>query len=235
MCEFCWTQASVKKAVSLSLLSASISKSAISSLSAVFARSSGNSIPVEGRVIIPRFGKERLQNEANSLRFISEKTNIPVPKFIGHFEDDGAVYLITEFVEGIAMSELPENQRKEVEVEVEAHLQTLKQLKSSQWGGPSGLVIPPYRIMQKTFRSRWTMKNRDSKDLVFCHNDLSTHNIIVDEKTLKIKAILDWEYAGFFPAEFEGMYFRRPGASVALDGEDDDVEKLLEVMRINEA
>lgn len=96
-------------------------------------------------------------------------------------------------------------------------------------------VIPPYRIMQKTFRSRWTMKNRDSKDLVFCHNDLSTHNIIVDEKTLKIKAILDWEYAGFFPAEFEGMYFRRPGASVALDGEDDDVEKLLEVMRINEA
>ncbi|KAI6443470.1 hypothetical protein MCOR15_011223 [Pyricularia oryzae] len=61
-------------------------------------------------------------------------------RFIGHFEDDGAVYLITEFVEGIAMSELPENQRKEVEVEVEAHLQTLKQLKSSQWGGPSGLV-----------------------------------------------------------------------------------------------
>lgn len=96
--------------------------------------------PVEGRVIIPRFGKERIQNEANSLRFISEQTNIPVPKFIGHFEDDGAVYLITEFVEGIAMSELPENQRKEVEVEVEAHLQTLKQLKSSQWGGPSGLV-----------------------------------------------------------------------------------------------
>lgn len=87
--------------------------------------------------------------------------------------------------------------------------------------------------MQKTFRNRWTIKNRNSKDLVFCYNNLSTHNIIIDEKTLKIKAILDWEYVGFFPAKFEGMYFRRPGASVALDGENNDMEKLLEIMRIN--
>lgn len=41
----------------------------------------------------------------------------------------------------------------------------------------------------------------------------------VDPQTLKVKAIIDWEYAGFFPAQFEGMYFRRPGPSVALGGE----------------
>ena len=41
------------------------------------------------------------------------------------------------------------------------------------------------------------MKTRDARDLVFCHNDLSANNVIVDPKTLKIAAIIDWEYAGF--------------------------------------
>jgi thiamine kinase-like enzyme len=88
--------------------------------------------------------------------------------------------------------------------------------------------------MVKSFRP-WKMKPRPTEDLVFCHNDFSTHNIIVDPQTLKVKAIIDWEYAGFFPAEFEGMYFRRPGPSVALEGEVDDVQQLLDIMRENEA
>lgn len=78
------------------------------------------------------------------------------------------------------------------------------------------------------------MKRRPVKDLVFCHNDLSTHNVIVDPDTLRIKAILDWEYAGFFPAEFEGMFFRRPGPSVALDGEENGVDRLLDILHQNE-
>lgn len=79
------------------------------------------------------------------------------------------------------------------------------------------------------------MKPRESKDLVFCHNDLSTHNVIVDPETLKVKAIIDWEYAGFFPEEFEGMFFRRPGPSVALEGEFNDEKQLLDIMYENEA
>jgi Ser/Thr protein kinase RdoA (MazF antagonist) len=77
------------------------------------------------------------------------------------------------------------------------------------------------------------MKSRDSEDLVFCHNDLSTHNVMVDPETLKINAILDWEYAGFFPREFEGMYFRRPGPSVALGDEAHDEDQLLDIMKAN--
>jgi len=79
------------------------------------------------------------------------------------------------------------------------------------------------------------MKPRESKDLVFCHNDLSTHNVIVDPETLCVKAIIDWEYAGFFPEEFEGMFFYRPGPSVALEGEVNDEKKLLGTMYENEA
>lgn len=78
------------------------------------------------------------------------------------------------------------------------------------------------------------MKSRESKDLVFCYNYLSTYNVIVDLETLKVKAIIDWEYAGFFPEEFEGKVFRRPGPSVALEGEN-EVEHLMDIMCQNEA
>lgn len=78
------------------------------------------------------------------------------------------------------------------------------------------------------------MKPREVKDLVFCHNDLSAHNVIVNPETLKVNAIIDWEYAGFFPEEFEGMFFRRPGPSIALDGEENDEEQLLNIMYENE-
>lgn len=69
---------------------------------------------------------------------------------------------------------------------------------------------------------------------MFCHNDLSAHNVIVDPETLKVNAIIDWEYAGFFPEHFEGMFFRRPGPSAALDGEVNDEEQLLKIMYDNE-
>lgn len=96
--------------------------------------------PVHGNVCVPRFGKERLLNEAASMQFIAENTDIPVPKLLSCFEDDQAVYLITEYIEGVAMSELSVEQRKVVEKELEGHLETLKSLKSDTWGGPSGIV-----------------------------------------------------------------------------------------------
>ena len=77
-------------------------------------------------------------------------------------------------------------------------------------------------------RPEWKMRPRDG--LVFCHNDLSTHNIIVDPKSLRIQGIIDWEYAGFFPPEFEGPYYQRIGPSIALGDELDDVEMLYEVL-----
>lgn len=42
-------------------------------------------------------------------------------------------------------------------------------------------------------------KTSDKEEYAFCHNDLSQANIIVGPETLKIKAIVDWEYAGFWP------------------------------------
>ncbi|KAF5129791.1 hypothetical protein E5D57_006122 [Metarhizium anisopliae] len=182
--------------------------------------------PFDGTLSIPRFGNERLLNEGATLRFIAENTNIPVPKLYGCFEDDNAVYLVTELIEGVEMAALEPAQRKTVELELEGYVDVLRGLKSR--------VIPPYRVIAKSHRQTWKMKPRESSNLVFCHNDFSAHNVIVDPVSLKVKAVIDWEYAGFYPREFESEFFRRPGPSVALDGERNDEEELLEIMHQNE-
>lgn len=51
--------------------------------------------------------------------------------------------------------------------------------------------------------------------------------------TLQIRAIIDWEYAGFYPEFFDFPFFKRLGPSVALDDEVDDTEKLLEFFTSN--
>ncbi|KAJ3494240.1 hypothetical protein NLG97_g4211 [Lecanicillium saksenae] len=93
------------------------------------------------------------------------------------------------------------------------------------------LVIPPYRVLRLAENEEWDLRHAPGDDYVFCHNDMSQHNVIVDPDTLKVKAIIDWEYAGFFPAYFDYPFYLRPGPSVALGGEFDDSQLLLEFLR----
>lgn len=179
---------------------------------------------------IPRLGKARLQNEAESLRFIRRTTNIPVPTVYGAFEMDDSFFLITEYIRGTAMSRLSEDQKKIVRGELCRHLATLHEIRSKTTGGPSGIVIPPYRVMKCTDNDNWPVRSSESAEYVFCHNDLSQPNIIVDPDTLRIRAIIDWEYAGFFPKYFEAPFYERLGPSVPINGEKDDVEDLLEFL-----
>lgn len=37
---------------------------------------------------------------------------------------------------------------------------------------------------------------------MFSVNDLSQPNIVVDPESSKMQAIIDWDYAGFFPENF---------------------------------
>ena len=183
---------------------------------------------VRGTKHIPRLGKERLQNEAAALRFIRRASNIPVPTLYGAFDVDDSFMLITEYIDGVPMSNLSEDQKRVVRTEVEQHLATLRGITSDTIGGLSGIVIPPYRVMRLSDRDEWPRKVSKGGKYVFCHNDLSQHNIIVDPQTLKIRAIVDWEYAGFFPEYFERSFYERRGPSVALDGEYDDSAELLQ-------
>ena len=172
---------------------------------------------------IPCLGKERLQNEAAALRFL-HGSEIPVPAIYAAFEIDDAFFLVTEFVDGTPMSELADEEKRVVSAELEEHVVNLHEMKA-QVSGLEGVVIPPYRVMRQSDEV-WATQ-RGEYEYVFCHNDLSQQNVIVDLASLKIMAIIDWEYAGFFPEYFEAPFYRRLGPSVAMDGEHGDVPRLL--------
>ncbi|KAJ5106051.1 hypothetical protein NUU61_003398 [Penicillium alfredii] len=85
--------------------------------------------------------------------------------------------------------------------------------------------------MRLSEKDDWLRKVSNNHEYNFCHNDLSQSNILVDPETLKIRAIIDWEYAGFFPKSFEGLFYKRMGPSVAFNGEPDDAAELLQSMK----
>ncbi|EQK99359.1 hypothetical protein G6O67_007420 [Ophiocordyceps sinensis] len=58
------------------------------------------------------------------------------PKLYGCFEDDGAVYLVMEYIDGVTMNDRTLEQRKVVETELERYMETLRGLRSDAWGGP---------------------------------------------------------------------------------------------------
>ena len=183
-----------------------------------------------GQIHVPRQGNERLLNEAAAMQFVKENSDVPVPTLYCAFEDDNAIYLVMEYVAGVGMDTLTRPQKRIVKRELLEHIATLHTLNSRSIGGVSGYVIPPYRVTCKSFRDDWTLRPSETKEFVFCHNDLSQQNVIVDPDTLKINAIVDWEYAGFYPRFFEGHFFTRLGPSIAMEGEEDDSNGMLEFL-----
>ncbi|KAG9842072.1 glycoside hydrolase, partial [Aureobasidium melanogenum] len=183
-----------------------------------------------GKIIVPRLGEERLLNEAAELEFVAANTNIPVPIVLACFEDDSAVYLITELIDARSMDGLSDSDRAVVAKELETYIDQLHGLRSSSLGGCTGLAIPPYRVWEKTPRDEWKFRPSDAEEYVFCHMDLSQQNVLVCHDALKIKAIVDWEYSGFWPEKFEKRFYERLGPSVALEGEVDDVDEILSLM-----
>ena len=188
-------------------------------------------VSLHGTIHVPRLSRERVLNEAASLKLIREQTDIPVPTVHACFEDDDAVYLVMEYVQGEDMASLTEEQKATVKQELERHLETLRTIVSDRIGGPSNLVVPPYRVLKACPRDDWNLKTSATTEYVFCHNDLSQHNIIVDPDSLRITAIVDWEYAGYYPAFFEGRFFQRVGPSAAIGNEEDDSERLIEFLQ----
>ncbi|KAJ5098588.1 hypothetical protein N7532_005589 [Penicillium argentinense] len=106
---------------------------------------------MRGTKHISQLGKERLQNEAAALRFIRRISNIPVPILYGAFKVDDSFMLITD-IGGVVLKVLSEDEKSVVRTEVEQNIATLRGIKSDTIGGPSGIVLPPYRVMRPSDR-----------------------------------------------------------------------------------
>lgn len=174
---------------------------------------------------------ERITNEAKALQLVLQETDIPVPRLLDHgSHPDGRRYLITEYIDGPLLDAFPRRscsmpERKKhtdatpcqtcsdtaysnaVDFISRTVLPQLANL-TSHSRGIDGFVMPPSWLTPdaqppwKGMQS-WSTLPLERPDYVFQHGDLAAHNIIMDPNTLQVKALLDWEYAGFYPAGME--------------------------------
>lgn len=170
---------------------------------------------------------QRWKNDAAILRFLRRETNIPLPPAECTFEDDGAFHLQTQHVQGVGMNELTQEEKETAMRELRQYVATLQSLRSDTPGVPGeSLLYPPQWCTSGRWKINSCWKAKDGKGgYVFCHNDLGQHSVIVDPDTLAMKAIIDREFGGFWPAWFERPFWKRPGPIVILEGEDDDVQR----------
>lgn len=168
---------------------------------------------------------DRLRNEAAALQFVAAHAPaVPVPTFLDLWEQDGLVYLKTAMVtDGVELGSLEPadaQARATVAVLAQLHGEILPQL-HGRWrscigsADPRLPVVPPNRFWRFKDQRVWprveaVAANGDGgagdDAFVFCHNDLDRQNILVDPATFRITCIIDWEAAGFFPAEFDVLF-----------------------------
>ncbi|OAQ98736.1 hypothetical protein LLEC1_06220 [Akanthomyces lecanii] len=159
---------------------------------------------IHGETVVPHQRTARLENEAQCLHFILENTNIPVPKVLEAYEENGSFILVTELITGRDIKDLETTEQALVMKEVESHVAALCSLRSDRPGGPTGIMCPLPRILQRfPAGTAWVPKKSAESEYGFCHCDLGWPNIIIDSDYPRIRAIIDWEYAGYWPEFFE--------------------------------
>lgn len=170
------------------------------------------------------------------MQLVSQKTTIPVPKLL--FDGtlpDGRRYLVTEFIQGVRLDEFstqccskPEGQKhtedgpcltcsdhaysNAVSFIRDDVLPQLDKIKSQE-RGLDGFVMPPSWLApdaQPPWKGKknWKTLPLHESRYVLQHGDLAAHNLIMDPQTLQVRALIDWEYAGYFPPGME----RWPGS-----------------------
>lgn len=78
----------------------------------------------------------------------------------------------------------------------------------SQERGIDGFVMPPSWLAPDAElpwqgKKSWKILPLEKPEYIFQHGDIAAQNIIMDPQTLQVKALIDWEYAGYFPPGME--------------------------------
>ena len=167
-------------------------------------------------------------NEINALQLISSRTSIPVPRLLDWGQNaDGSIFLQTERVHGIKLSEvgnmcrMPSKYKHNQEGYCDecvaiaksnavafiegAVLPELSKLRSNTTG-LKGIVIPPVFLLERDKRTTWEAKTAESEEYVFVLGDLVLHNIMMDPTTLKVLCIFDLEHSGYFTPECQQWF-----------------------------
>jgi hypothetical protein len=168
---------------------------------------------------------ERITNEAKALALVSTRTT----RLLAHgTHPDGRRYLTTEYIPDPTLAEFPHrscskpagqlhttatpcsdcSHQAYSNADAFVSRTVIPQLAAltSRVRGIDGFVMPPAWLspdVQPPWRGvkkSWATLPLERPAYVFQHGDLADHNIIMDPQTLEVRALVDWEYAGFFSA-----------------------------------
>lgn len=183
---------------------------------------------------IIKIGRNVRTYEADVLRFLREQTTVPVPKVYGDFTFHGTHVVIFEYVEGMPLSEVwpttSHDDKLEISRQLRQILQTLRENRQNYIGGIGNTVAVDSRKFMFTggpfaterqfntflrsdlispargrFLSMFQKIMNTNHDIVLTHGDLNLRNIIVHGR--QIKALIDWENAGWYPEYWEYVKF----------------------------
>lgn len=131
--------------------------------------------------------------------------------------------MITEYVEGASTSDLSEEDKAVVWEELQSQVAKLKALKSCHLGGPSGIVVLPYRVLRRTEVDDWHLRPSSHEEYVILPQRLVTAECHCRSRYTDNtgqssvgSALASSLLASSFPI-YNGL-----GPSVAIDGESDD-------------
>jgi tRNA A-37 threonylcarbamoyl transferase component Bud32 len=172
-------------------------------------------------------------NEALALRFVKEHTTIPVPELVSSDWDR----VTMEYVEGQTLKQawpvLTPEQRSGIMAQLSDYLAQLRAMGGihlgrldghgvvvpnimTRCGGPFGSLVefhdwlanPPKRgHAESIYWHEITTQLGADYPIIFTHGDVAARNIMVRDG--RIVAILDWEYAGWYPAYWDYVFTMR--------------------------
>lgn len=180
--------------------------------------------------IVIKFGSGVDAREAETLQFIKNATQIPVPAAT----NDGPNVVVMEYVEGMNLEkcwpQVSSEEKQRIAEQMHNIIQQLRGLKGDYIGAVNrGPVVDMRRSISRggPFNSEAAFNNflvgkmistspllhrqalqqtmRIDHSIVFSHGDLNLHNIIV--KDGNIVGLLDWECAGWYPEYWEYIKF----------------------------
>ena len=186
---------------------------------------------LEGKIQTPWMSRKRLVNEYTVLKYIAERTTIPVPKPLYLRDINNCLAMTTEWIDGVPFDTLDPQVRSTTYLDEyvrDTVLPQLNALTSYTSGTIQGVVLPPRRLFDNYPHRQWSPRTSDKEEYCFTHNDLSQHNFLCNKKTGKVEAIIDWEFAGFYPSFFEAPLWRAPYHEIEDDPE--EIRKLLDFL-----
>lgn len=189
---------------------------------------------------------ENMETEADTLKYVRERFDIPVPEVVYHWVESTSSrsFLILKPVGGKtlqrAWSSLSHQQRRRVAEQVAEYCAILAEETSDRLGTATGcgirdrhlspespdapswkpMLLPP---LSKPEATLYLQPMDAGKEFHFYHADLSPTNIMVSDNG-SVTGILDWESAAFYPRDWIGT---KPRVSYGFVLEDNvaDIEQ----------